>query len=151
MPAALIIRAFCSRQSAGGSIAFVNCNGTNRYACTASDQCTTKHHLAHAPLGLCRASMKMFPFLLDKNVHLRSETPTPSCDDCAACSGSRQDYPAAHATAARGLDGTGRKQEPHIPHKREWELLESATGTFLLRRNRGHFYRGLTCTTWPIA
>src|SRR6266404_5603605 len=87
--------------------------------------------------------MKMSPFLLDRNVPLlRPEDPIPSCDDCAACSGTRQDYPAARATTARGLDGTRRKPEPHIPHKREWELLESATwaisievrmGTFLTR------------------
>ena len=73
--------------------------------------------------------MKVSPFLLDRNVPLlRSETPIPSCGDCAACSGTRKDYPAARATAARGLDGTRRKPEPHIPHKREWELLESVTG-----------------------
>ena len=60
--------------------------------------------------------------------YLRSETPIPSWDDCAACSGTRQDYPGARANTARGLDGTRRKPEPHIPYKREWELLESATG-----------------------
>ena len=85
----------------------------------------------------------MSPFRLDRNVPLlRPEDPIPSCDDCAACSGTRQDYPAARATTARGLDGTRRKPEPHIPHKREWKLLESATwaisievrmGTFLTR------------------
>src|SRR6266404_2472559 len=72
----------------------------------------------------CRASMKMSPFRLVRNVPLlRPEDPIPSCDDCAACSGTRQGCP-----SARGLDGTRRKLEPHIPHKREWDLLESATG-----------------------
>src|SRR5882724_9720038 len=84
--------------------------------------------------------MKMSPFLLDRNVPLlRPEDPIPSCDDCAACSGTRQDYPAARATAARGLDGTRRKQEPHIPHKREWELLESATGAISIEVRMGTF------------
>ena len=87
--------------------------------------------------------MKMSPFLLDRNVPLlRSENSHSLQRDCAACSGTRKDYPAARATAARGLDGTRRKPEPHIPHKREWKLLESATwaisievrmGTFLTR------------------
>ena len=84
--------------------------------------------------------MKMSPFLLDRNVPLlRSETPIPSCDDCAACSGTRQDYPTARATTARGLDGTRRKPEPHIPHKREWELLESATGAISIEVRMGTF------------
>ena len=90
--------------------------------------------------NLCRASMKMSPSLLVRNVPLlRSETPIPSFDDCAACSGTRQDYPAARATAARGLDGTRRKPEPHIPHKREWELLESATGAISIEVKMGTF------------
>src|SRR5881396_3703692 len=63
--------------------------------------------------GRCRASMKMSPFLLDRNVPLlRPEDPIPSCDDCAACSGTRQDYPAARATTARGLDGTAASRNP---------------------------------------
>src|SRR3989442_13593902 len=82
----------------------------------------------------------MSPFLLDRNVPLlRSETPIPSCDDCAACSGTRQDYPAARANTARGLDGTRRKPEPHIPHKREWDLLESATGAISIEVRKGPF------------
>src|SRR5258708_9137332 len=90
--------------------------------------------------GRCRASMKMSPFLLDRKVPLlRPEDPIPSCDDCAACSGTRQDYPAARATTARGLDGTRRKQEPHIPHKREWEFLESATGAISIEVRMGTF------------
>src|SRR5207249_3137614 len=81
------------------------------------------------PVTQCRASMKMSPFRLDRNVPLlRPEDPIPSCDDCAACSGTLQGCPPARATTARGLDGTRRKPEPHIPHKREWYLLESATG-----------------------
>ena len=71
--------------------------------------------------------------------YLRSETPIPSWDDCAACSGTRQDYPAARATTARGLDGTRRKPEPHIPHKREWYLLESATGEISIEVRMGTF------------
>jgi hypothetical protein len=70
---------------------------------------------------------------------LRFETPIPSCDDYAACNGTRQDYPAARATTARGLDGTRRKPEPHIPHKREWELLESATGDISIEVRMGTF------------
>ena len=59
--------------------------------------------------------------------------------------GSVKTTPAARANTARGLDGTRRKPEPHIPHKREWKLLESATwaisievrmGTFLTRLDR---------------
>ena len=84
--------------------------------------------------------MKMSPFLLDRNVPLlRSETPIPSCDDYAACSGTRKEYPAARATAARGLDGTRRKPEPYIPHKREWELLESVTGAISIEVGMGTF------------
>ena len=71
--------------------------------------------------------------------YLRSETPIPSWDDGAACSGTRQDYPAARATTARGLDGTRRKPEPHIPHKKEWELLESATGDISIEVRTGTF------------
>src|SRR5450759_2501842 len=76
--------------------------------------------------------MKMSPYL-------SSETPIPSWDDCAACSGFRQDYPAARANTARGLDGTRRKPEPHIPHKREWDLLESATGAISIGVRKGTF------------
>ena len=81
---------------------------------------------------------------------LKCETPIPSWDDLAACSGTRQGYPAARANTARGLDGTRRKPEPHIPYKREWDLLESATGaistevrmgTFLTRHDTTDRYR----------
>src|SRR5689334_14117577 len=71
--------------------------------------------------------------------YLRSETPIPSRDDCAACSGTRQDYPEARANTARGLDGTRRKPEPHIPYKREWDLLESATGDISIGVKKGTF------------
>ena len=91
--------------------------------------------------GRCRASMKMSPFLLDRNVPLlRPEDPIPSCDDCAACSGTRQDYPAARATTAHGLDLDGTRCKPgtHFPHKREWEPLESPTGAISTEVRRGH-------------
>src|SRR5260370_15059910 len=96
----------------------------------------TRHD--RCPTFRCRASMKMSPFLLDRNVPLlKSETPIPSCDDYAACSGTRQDCPAARATAARGLDGTRRKPEPHIPYKREVDLLESATDAISIEVRMG--------------
>src|SRR2546430_9171887 len=76
---------------------------------------------------------------------LTPEVPFSSCDVCPAGSGPRKDPPAARATTARVLEGPRRKPEPHIPHKREWKLLESATwaisievrmGTFLTRLDR---------------
>src|SRR5260370_33010940 len=72
----------------------------------------TRHD--RCPTFRCRASMKMSPFLLDRNVPLlKSETPIPSCDDYAPCSETLQDCPAARATAPRRPYGTPPQPEPH--------------------------------------
>ena len=70
---------------------------------------------------------------------LKCETPIPSWDDLAACSGTRQGFPPARANTARGPDGTRCKPGTHFPHKREWEPLESPTGAISTEVRMGTF------------
>src|SRR5207247_6341350 len=70
---------------------------------------------------------------------LKCETPIPSWDDLAACSGTRQGFPPARANTARGPDGTRCKPGTHFPHKREWEPLESPTGAISTELRMGTF------------
>jgi hypothetical protein len=53
---------------------------------------------------------------------------------CALCClrGNRRGCPPARAKTARGVDATRRKPNVRFPDQREWELLETQQGTFLL-------------------
>src|SRR5437773_12318989 len=107
--------------------------GRNFSLCADTRATRTKRGLKRGG-GRCRASMKMSPFLLDRNVSLlRPEDPIPSCDDCAACSGTRQDYPAARATTARGLDGTAASRNPIFLIRGNGNSWNPLHGPFLLR------------------